>query len=207
MHFVMWIVSLIIVLFCLKLMNHEKLVADYSTGEVKELNDNFVQFYIDNMDLIIDINRKNPTAGTILLWIVKHMDKNNALVVSQTAICDALDIHRNTVTNAVNFLKESKALDVFKSGTTNVYAINEQIAWKDVAENKKFAHFSAKVFLSANEQPQFQTKLVGHAVEKKPTRRNRQKALDAVIGLGGSATMMATGILAITQLLSWWQLK
>lgn len=181
-------------------MNHEKTVADYSTGEIKELNDNFVQFYVDNMDLIIDINRKNPTAGTILLWIVKHMDKSNALVVSQTAICDALDIHRNTVTNAVNFLKENKALDVFKSGTTNVYAINEQVAWKDIAENKKFAHFSAKVFLSANEQPKFQTKLVGHVVKKRPNRQSRQKKLDTIAGIGGSATMLSISIFPLIQI-------
>ena len=183
-------------------MNHEKTVIDSSTGEIKELNDNFVQFYLDNMDLIISINRHNSTAGTIFLWIVKHMDNSNALVASQQAICEALDIHRNTVTNAVNYLKEVKALQVQKSGTTNVYAINSQIAWKTSADKKQFAHFSAKVYITKSEQTQFKTDLVGHAVKKKAGSRKRQTQLDNIAGIGGSAAMLSIGVCSLLQAIS-----
>lgn len=180
-------------------MAHSKVVANPETGEMKELNDNFVQFYVDNMDLIININRENSTAGTILLWIVKHMDHNNALVASQQAICEALDIHRNTVTNAVNYLKKVQALDVLKSGTTNVYTINTEIAWKSSAEKKQYAHFTAKVFLARSEQSQYKTQYVGHAVKKKSSGR-RKKHVEDAIDLGGSAALAAIGLLSFAQL-------
>ena len=33
--------------------NHEKDRVNYHTGEIEEVNDNFVQVYIDKLDLII----------------------------------------------------------------------------------------------------------------------------------------------------------
>ncbi len=185
---------------CTKQMNHEKQVVDRSTGELGTVNDNFVQFYTDNMDLIIEVNRKNPTAGTILLWLVKHMGKDNSLVVSQAALCEQLEVHRNTVTNAIRYLKEVKALDVYKTGTSNVYAINSEIAWKSSAENKQYAYFTSKVFLTASEQSKFVTKPVSHVVKKKASSRGRQKQLDAVAGIGGPLAILSISIASIIEL-------
>ncbi len=165
---------------CIENMNHEKQVVDRITGELGTVNDNFVQFYTDNMDLIIEVNRRNPTAGTILLWLVKHMGRDNSLVVSQAALCEQLEVHRNTVTNAIRYLKEVKALDVYKTGTSNVYAINSEIAWKSSAENKQYAYFTSKVFLTANEQSKFVTKPVSHIVKKRASLRGRQKQFDTI---------------------------
>lgn len=181
-------------------MTHEKPVFDPSTGEVTTVNDNFVQFYVDNMDLIIEVNRKNPTAGTILLWLVKHMGKDNSLVVSQAALCEQLGVHRNTITNAVRYLREVKALDIYKSGTSNVYAINSEIAWKSTADNKQYAYFTSKVFLAASEQSKFVTKPVSHVAKKKVNSRQREKNLDAVVGIGGSLTMLSISIASLFEL-------
>lgn len=186
----------------LSFMKHEKTVLDPITGEPKELNDNFVQFYLDNMDLIISINKHNSTAGTLFLWLVKHMDETNALVASQQAICEALGIHRNTVTNAANYLKQVKALDIKKTGTTNVYMINTEIAWKDSADKKQYAHFSAKVYMTKSEQSQFKTELRGHAVKKKPSTRKRQTQLDNIAGIGGSAAMLSISVCSLLQAIS-----
>ena len=41
------------------------------------------------------MTKENSTALTIFLWIVKHMDNRNALVVSQQAIAEALQLHKN----------------------------------------------------------------------------------------------------------------
>lgn len=132
--------------------NHNKTVHNPETGEEKTLNDNFIQFYIDNLSLIGEIASKNPTAIKVLMFLTKYMDKKNALIVSQTTMSDVLDVHRNTISNAVNYLVEQKIIRVFKSGSTNIYTVNSEIAWRDDADNKKYAHFTAKVYISPNEQ-------------------------------------------------------
>lgn len=148
-------------------MKHEKEVFDPTTGEVISRNANFVQFYRDNLVLLGEMSAENPTALRILLWLIRLMDDRNAVVTSQVAISEALKLHRNTVSNAVSYLKSKKALAVFKSGTTNVYAINEQIAWAEDADSKKYAHFSAKVYLVGSEQEEdYQRTMFGHATKR-----------------------------------------
>ena len=153
---------------------HEKERVNYHTGEVEEVNSNFVQLYIDKLDLIIEMTSENPTAVKVFTWLLKHMDKRNALVVSQQALSESLDIGRTTVYTAVDYLKRKKAIAVFKSGNTNIYAVNAQIAWKSNASGKRHAMFDARVFITETEQdddkPLFKTDLIGHSVKKKKVK-------------------------------------
>jgi hypothetical protein len=161
--------------------NHEKDRVNYHTGEVEEVNDNFVQVYIDKLDLIIEMTSENSTAVKIFTWLLKHMDKKNALIVSQQALSEALSVTRQTVYNSIQYLKSKKAIAVFKSGNTNIYAVNAQIAWKSDAKGKRYAMFDAKVYISELEQfddkPLFNTDLVGRIV-KKPLKQKRFEKKD-----------------------------
>jgi biotin operon repressor len=158
-------------------MVHEKDKVDISTGEIKKVNANFFQIYKDNVDLLIEIGQNNKTALNIFLWIAKHMDDRNALVVSQETIAEQLKITTRTVRYAIANLKESKALTILKSGSTNIYALNSKIVWQDDAENKKYAHFTAKVYITEfeQEQPKIKTELFGHAIKKQSKQPNRIK--------------------------------
>jgi hypothetical protein len=185
----------------MKNIAHEKEVVHYDTGEVETLNDNFVQLYTDNLRLITEMNKENPAAVNLFMWLIEHMDRRNALVVSQQALAEAFNVSDRTIRAHVAFLKARKAIDVFKSGTSNIYAVNAQLAWKSDARGKKYAMFDARVYVAESEQnAQFETQLKGHAVPKKASPRQRQKQLDTIIGLGGSAALMATSIFSITQL-------
>lgn len=158
-------------------MAHEKRKTNYETGEVETVNDNFVQLYIDKLGLIVEMTKENPTAVQMFTWLLEHMDKRNALVVSQQAIAEAMSVHRNTIGSCTTYLKEKKAVEVFKSGGTSIYAVNAQIAWKSDANGKKYALFDAAVYISDAEQdkPLFDTELVGHA--KPRTSRKKSKNL------------------------------
>lgn len=186
-------------------LSHQKRIIDFQTGEVKDVNDNFIQFYMDNIDLVTNMIGENPTAAKIFLWITKRMDNRGALVVSQQALAEALGLHRNTVGNCTAYLKEKKALAVFKSGSTNIYAVNAQIAWKNDVPSKQYALFDAKVYISRDEQeekrPLFDTQLIAHAVEKKPSPRRRQKQLDDIVGLGGSTALLVISLISFSQVL------
>jgi hypothetical protein len=85
-----------------------------------------------------------------------------------------MGMHRTTIFRSIGYLKDKKAVDIVKSGSTNIYAVNAQIAWKADANGKKYALFNAAVYIAHSEQqgdkPLFNTQLVGHAV-KKPVKR------------------------------------
>jgi hypothetical protein len=151
------------------------------TGETEEVNDNFVQLYVDNLDLIISMTSENPASVKVFIWLLKHMDKRNALVISQQALAEATGMSRTTIFRATQYLKEKKAIQIFKSGSTNIYAVNAQVAWKSTADNKKYAWFDAKVYISFleqddNEKPLFNTQLVGIASKKRKKNLSKEKS-------------------------------
>lgn len=162
-------------------MAHEKNRIDYHTGEVETVNDKFVQLYIDKLDLIIEMTDENSTAVKVFIWLLQHMDKRNALVVSQEALAEAMGLHRSTIFRCTSYLKEKKAVEIIKSGNTSIYAINAQIAWKSDANNKRYALFDAAVYVADSEQdkPLFDTQLVAHAKPKQSkeltTKKKNQK--------------------------------
>lgn len=155
-------------------MTHEKEVVNFETGVVETVNDNFVQLYIDKLDLIMEMMGENPTATKVFTWLLKHMDKRNALVVSQGALAEGLGVTTRTIQYAIVYLREKKAVEIFKSGNTNIYAVNAQIAWKAEANGKKYALFDAAVYIADSEQdkPMFDTQLVGHA-KARTKKRNK----------------------------------
>jgi len=155
---------------------HHKEIVDRETGEVTRKNTNFVMFFDDNLPLLNQMIKENPTAARIFMWIVNNMDGFGALVTSQVAISHSLSVHRNTVGNCISYLKNKKALTVIKSGSTNIYAINEQIAWRQTADNKKFAHFSAKVYVVPEEQEaDYQTSMFNFVHENKKINNKNNK--------------------------------
>lgn len=121
---------------------------------------------------------ENPTATKVFTWLLKQMDKRNALVVSQSALAEALGLAVRTVQYSIVYLKEKKAVAILKSGNTNIYAVNAQIAWKSDAHGKKYALFDAAVYIADSEQdkPLFDTQLIGHA-QPKSVRKRKEKAV------------------------------
>ena len=114
----------------------------------------FVQFNIadDISKARRALIRENPNAWLILDFILQHMDNYNALVCSYAVFQEALSIGRTTVSNAIKLLKERGFLYVQKSGSSNVYLLNTEIAWKSWGKNTKYCKFPANVILSGSEQ-------------------------------------------------------
>lgn len=155
-------------------MENVKLTVDPSTGEEILLNTDFTQLYDNSAQLMIQI-ADNPTAMKLFWWLISHMDRRNALVVSQKTLAEVLECTDRTIRTAITDLKSKKVLTILKSGSSNVYVINSNIAWKGEATDKKYAQFEATVYLSSSEQePEYRTHLVGHAEKQKKAGRPRK---------------------------------
>ena len=95
---------------------------------------------------------KSPIAYRIFKFLTNNMDEYNAVICSYKVLQENFEISQDTVRRAIKILKEKKYIDVYKSGTSNVYAINKNIVWNSWGTNYEYAKFGANIILSASEQ-------------------------------------------------------
>ena len=95
---------------------------------------------------------KSPIAYRVFKFLINNMDSYNAVMCSYKVLQEQFEVSSDTIRRAVKLLKERKYIEVFKSGTSNVYAVNKQIAWSSWGTNYKHGKFSANIVLSDSEQ-------------------------------------------------------
>lgn len=96
----------------------------------------------------------HPTAIKLLFFILEHMDGYNALVCSYTVFQEAFGISQATVARTIRYLRENGFICIKKSGTANVYIVNDSLVWKSWGKNTKYCEFPANVVITCSEQEQ-----------------------------------------------------
>ena len=114
--------------------------------------DNWVQVNKDAYKAEDWLMSKSPIAYRIFKFLINNMDGYNAVVCSYQVLQEYFGISQDTVRRAIKLLKEKKYVDVHKSGTSNVYTVNKQIAWNSWGNNFKYAKFGANIIISESEQ-------------------------------------------------------
>ena len=95
---------------------------------------------------------KYPRAHAVLYFLVDQMDNKNAIIVSINTLAELMGVSRQTISNSIKILKDTNFIDVHKSGSSNVYSVNNSVFWKSHQKNRKYAKFSANVIISSEEQ-------------------------------------------------------
>ncbi|MCM1023809.1 MAG: replication/maintenance protein RepL [Prevotella sp.] len=113
---------------------------------------NFAQMNLDHSKDWRALSKQNHVAAEILWFLIEHADKKNALVCSSKVLEEALGYSRTTIFRSKEFLKNAGFIKIKKSGTTDVFLINKEIAWKSWGKNYKYGEFEAKIIISASEQ-------------------------------------------------------
>jgi hypothetical protein len=165
-----------------RLESAEKELARMKSGAV---NAGFVQvskIYIDEMNLLA---QHAPSAHRLLWTLVKQMNKQNAVMISQDSLCKLTKLSSATVKRAVAMLREQQWLEVLKMGTANVYRVNSNVVWQDRADGR-WASFNAHIVLNFDEQddttkamPSVRTRHIPFVeaddVTSQPARTNEQE--------------------------------
>lgn len=112
----------------------------------------WTQYNNEHTKEMIWLALKHPKAHALLLFLVDQMDQYNAVVCSMQVLQEVLGVSRQTVSTSVKVLKDKGYIAVMKSGTSNIYAINDNVYWKSWSNNKKYSKFPANVVLSLQEQ-------------------------------------------------------
>lgn len=124
--------------------------------EKDKKNTNFIMMYREHMPEIRWLINKSGKAANILNFILEHMDYNNALMCSYQVFMDYFEISHSTVVRAIKLLKENGFIDVLKSGTSNVYIVNQEIAWTSWDNQKKYCKFNGNILISAKENKDYE---------------------------------------------------
>ncbi len=131
-------------------------------------NGNFVQFYRDTMPAVRKLIKENALAAEILIFISEQMDGYNAVIASYQVLTDITGKSRISCSNAVKYLRENGYVTVLKSGTSNVYVVNPEIAWTSYGNQKSLCKFNGKIVLSATENKAFYYKNHSDKFKKLP---------------------------------------
>jgi DNA-binding transcriptional ArsR family regulator len=117
-----------------------------------EKNIDFVQVYTDTFKSFGDLTKKSPISAQILFFFIQNMAvQNNALSVSLTALSEILGYSKPTLIKAIKVLESDKYIEVIKQGTSNIYVINEKVAWRKARNQRQYAIFSATVVATSSE--------------------------------------------------------
>lgn len=116
---------------------------------------NWYQFNREHSKEMIWLAGKYPKAHQILLFLLDQMDDYNAVMCSYQVFQEALEISKQTITRSIKVLKDKGFLAVLKSGTSNVYIVNDDLAWGSWAVNKPYCKFPANIILSATENQEY----------------------------------------------------
>lgn len=118
-------------------------------------NRNFIQLYRTGIDSLTELATANSTAFKLMMFLMKNMDGTNALVVSNNALQEILQLSKATICRSVKYLKDSGYICVLKTGTSNAYIVNPELAWTSYEYQKQYCKFSATVLLTSTENAEY----------------------------------------------------
>lgn len=95
---------------------------------------------------------KSPMAYRVFKFLINNMDSYNAVMCSYKVLQEQFSVSSDTIRRAIKLLREKQYIDVYKSGTSNVYAVNKNIAWASWGSNFKHGKFGANIIISESEQ-------------------------------------------------------
>ena len=98
---------------------------------------------------------ESGVASKLYFFIMEHMDGYNALIASQQVFMDYLSVSRPTVARATKLLYDNGFIDILKTGTSNVYVVNQEVAWTSYGNQKKYCRFNGNILVSATENKDY----------------------------------------------------
>ncbi|MGR5880754.1 replication/maintenance protein RepL [Bacillus cereus] len=128
---------------------------DQQKKENEKKNLNFIQLYRENMPELRWLMANHNFASSLLFFIIEHMDNKNALACSYSVFEDYFGKSKMTIYRGIKVLEENGFLNVLKMGTSNVYLVNEDLAWTNSNDKKKYAKYDGKILISKKENKDY----------------------------------------------------
>lgn len=137
-----------------QLEQEDKIIEAQREREKKSTFNDFAQLNRKNIAHLIAACNADKQALRLLLFMIEKMDNFNALICSYKVFEEQLNISKATITRAIKYLKDNGFLHIKKTGTANVYILNDDLVWRNSGDKHQYCQFPANVILSAAEQPE-----------------------------------------------------
>jgi hypothetical protein len=111
----------------------------------------WLQFEKKALGELTKLSMASPAAMATVMYLVNHMSRSNAIVVSQQAIAEGIGAKRETVNRALRYLVQHNFVQIIKAGGVSVYVVNSRVAWQG-DRGARFAAFGADVIAIESEQ-------------------------------------------------------
>jgi DNA-binding transcriptional regulator YhcF (GntR family) len=113
---------------------------------------NFVQLYRENLEDLSKLARKNAMATSILFFFFKIIDRQNSVIISQTALAEHFNVSRVTIGTSIKALEQAGFIKILRTGGSSAYLINSDVVWTTYNDKRSTAKFTAQVMVNLNEQ-------------------------------------------------------
>ena len=121
----------------------------------------WTQFNNEHTKELMWLAINEPKANALLLFLVDQMDNYNAVMCSHKVLSEVLEVTERTISSAVKVLRDKGFIAVLKSGTSNIYAVNDKVYWKSWENNRQYSKFPANIILALSEQDtMYQQKII-----------------------------------------------
>lgn len=98
------------------------------------------------------LNLRSPMAVTVLHFMISKLTRGaSGVVISAGAMARQMGISERSAKAAVAILRETKFVQVLKSGNTNAYIVNSRVAWQGI-RGQRHASFNAQIVVDEKEQ-------------------------------------------------------
>lgn len=135
-----------------QIQEEKKLEQEQLKREKNSPFNSFIQVNKRTYQLEDKLMKESPLAYRIWRFLANNMDSYNAVIVSQEVLTEMFEVSRSTIYRAIKILDEGNYIKIYKSGTSNVYALNDDMVWNSWGTNKKYSKFNANVIISEDEQ-------------------------------------------------------
>ncbi len=119
---------------------------------VNKISANFVQVSRSAMKEMRKLQDRSGLSLKILILLGEKMNRQNSIIISQKALCQLLEVSRQSIHKAVKILEQERWIKILKIGTANAYIVNEKVFWCSDTKNRRYATFSANIITTEAEQ-------------------------------------------------------
>lgn len=115
-------------------------------------NASWVQLQRSSLRDLEVLATQNPSACRLLFALVRHMDGQNAVVMSRETMGTIIGASRSTAVRALAHLRQQRWVEIIKVGNLSAVVVNARVAWTQHSKLRHAAIFSATVIATADEQ-------------------------------------------------------
>lgn len=135
---------------------------------------NWGQWNYDKTEKFEKVAASNGLAAAIFLFFARKSDKYNKVICSYKLLQETFNVSERTISRAIRCLEQSELVTIYRTGTSNVYVLDNNITWKSDGWRNEYCEFDATVIMTRSEQRKERSKKMKERVKEKKEAKEKE---------------------------------